>query len=139
MKNYVKPMVVINESLAESVYMASGWGTECYTVDAKIHQTPEPGRENYRIQFNAVHAASDGHHSSDQILTITFNQPVNFATSDGKYISGNGTTVLNVDYDYHNNANENTGAGYVEVQSEAGLAIQGAILSCNHACAQHTW
>lgn len=38
MVKYSKPMVIVDQGLAEGVYAASGTG--CYTVTAKIHQTP---------------------------------------------------------------------------------------------------
>ena len=41
---YEKPIVVVNEDLAEGVYTASG---DCYNVSAVIVQTPELGNETY--------------------------------------------------------------------------------------------
>ena len=41
MKDYVKPVVLVNEELAEGVYAASG--SDCYTVTTNIHQRPETG------------------------------------------------------------------------------------------------
>lgn len=46
MKTYSKPIVTIDTGLAEGVYAASG----CYDASAYIHQTPETGRGDYRIQ-----------------------------------------------------------------------------------------
>ena len=50
-KTYSKPVVTIDIGLAEGVYAASG----CYTVSAYIHQKPETGRGDYRIQLNGQH------------------------------------------------------------------------------------
>ena len=50
MKKYSKPVVSIDNGLAEGVYSASGAG--CYDASAYIHQTPETGRGDYRIQVN---------------------------------------------------------------------------------------
>ena len=50
-KTYSKPVVTIDIDLAEDVYAASG----CYTVSAYIHQKPETGRGDYRIQLNGQH------------------------------------------------------------------------------------
>lgn len=90
MKNYEKPIVKLEEEKAEGVYMASGdsidgnnSGSGCYTVSAYIHQTPEIGREDYRIQVNAHHSAS--HNCNGQILTLNFNQPVTYQSSGGSY------------------------------------------------------
>lgn len=51
MKTYSKPVVTIDIGLAEGVYAASG----CYTASAYIHQKPETGRGDYRIQLNGQH------------------------------------------------------------------------------------
>ena len=50
-KTYSKPVVTIDIDLAEDVYAAS----RCYTVSAYIHQKPETGRGDYRIQVNGQH------------------------------------------------------------------------------------
>ena len=136
---YVKPIVLANEELAEGVYAASGdvTGNDCYTVSAYIHQTPEIGRGDYRIQVNGVHAAANGHHSGEQVLTLTFNQPVEYSSSNGTLVSGSGTSSINIKYNYHNNGNDNIGLGDVVVTSDDGLAITGAMLSCNYDCGQH--
>ncbi len=137
MKNYVKPMVVANDGLAESVYMASG---DCYIVSSQIKQTPEEGRENYCIHTDASHNATDGHHSTEQYLTLYFNQPVTFVScqdASANCVGGDGTSALVVKYSYHKNAVETIGLGDVYVTSESGLAITGSSLSCNYKCDQH--
>ena len=139
MKNYVKPMVVANEGLAESVYMASGAqvGPDCYTVTYNMHQRPQNGRGDYRIQFTAGHNATDGHHAGAQWLTIDFNQPVVYKESNGRCIGGDGTATIVIEFNYHNNANDNIGLGDVVVESDAGLAVNSASMSCNYDCGQH--
>ena len=136
---YEKPIVIANEELSEGIYAASGdvIGDNCYTVSAYIHQTPEIGRGDYRIQVNGVHAASNGHHSGEQVLTLTFNQPVEYSSSNGTLVNGSGTSSINIKYNYHNNGNDNIGLGDVVVTSDDGLAITGAMLSCNYNCGQH--
>ena len=136
---YVKPIVLANEELAEGVYAASGdiASNDCYTVSAYIHQKPEIGRGDYRIQVNGVHAATNGHHSGEQVLTLAFNQPVEYSYSNGTLVSGSGTSSINIKYNYHNNGNDNIGLGDVVVTSDDGLAITGAMLSCNYDCGQH--
>ena len=64
MKKYEKPIVAIIENKSEGIYMASG----CYTTTATIHQRPEIGRGDYRIQINGIHNAD--HTKESQILTI---------------------------------------------------------------------
>lgn len=139
MKKYDKPVILVNESLAEGVYAASGEQLDqnCYTVKAYIHQTPETGREDYRIQVDATHAAGDGHHSGEQHLFLSFNQPVTYSSSQGTLVGGDGTSTIEIQYNYHNNGNDHIGLGDVVVTSEAGLAITGSKLTCNYNCGQH--
>ena len=139
MKKYEKPVLLVNESLAEGVYAASGDTVDgdCYTVTAYIHQTPETGREDYRIQVNGVHAAGDGHHSGEQHLFLSFNQPVTYSSSNGTLVSGDNTSTIEIKYNYHNNGNDNIGLGDVVVTSGDGLSITGAKLTCNYDCGQH--
>lgn len=140
MKLYEKPIVLLNEDLAEGVYAASGGGDDCYTVTAYIHQQPETGRGDFRIQVNGKHEADDGHHSGKQILVLSFNQPVEYSSSNGTLTSGDGTSSIRITYNYHNNGNDNIGLGDVVVKSDAGLAVTGAMLICNHDCGQgHSW
>ena len=141
MKNYEKPILVHNDEAFEGVYAASGAmaGSDCYTVTARIHQTPQTGREDYRIQVTADHAAVN-HHSTGQVLVVTFNQPVNFSACYGngaQYVSGNGTNTLKISYTYHNNLVEQIGMGDLVVTSADGLAVTGAVLYCNYKCDQH--
>ena len=134
MKNYSKPILFETEGFTESVYMASG--DDCYSVTAEIHQKPETGRNDYRIQVNVKHN-SDGHHSNEQVLTIGFNVPVKYVSSNGTLISGDGSNTLKILYKYHNNAVENIGLGDVVVEASADLAVTWCILDCDHSCAQH--
>lgn len=135
MKNYEKPMVLANEELAEGVYAASG--SDCYTVTYNIHQAPQEGRGDYRIQVDATHAAADNHHSGEQILILTFNLPVTYVSSNGTLLSGDGSTCLNIKFTYHNNASEYIGLGDVVVTADPGLTVNGAELQCNLSCSQH--
>ena len=144
MKTYKRPVALVNNELAEGVYMASGASSggdgNCYTVTAYIHQTPETGRPDYRIQVDAKHN-SDKHHSGEQTLKISFNQPVEYISCNANGASlkgGNNTSVLEIGLRYHNNANDNIGFGDLVVKSEAGLAITGAeMIYCNRDCGQH--
>lgn len=136
---YERPILFLNDELAEGVYAASGaaGGDDCYSVTARIHQGPETGRGDFRIQVDAVHAAGDGHHSGEQVLTLSFNQAVEYGSSNGRLRSGDNSAAVEIVYNYHNNGTENIGLGDVIVKSDAGLAITGAVLSCNHDCGQH--
>lgn len=139
MIEYIKPMVLGNEELSEGVYAASGaiGENDCYTVTAIIHQHPEVGRGDYRIQVNGIHAAGDNHHSGIQTLILYFNQAVTYCWSNGSLSGGDNTATLSIDYSYHNNGNDNIGLGDVIVTSDAGLAVTGAEIICSHDCGQH--
>lgn len=133
MGKYEKPVVLGSDELAEGVYLASG--SDCYTVTTNIHQTPQEGRGDFRIQVDAVHAAD--HHGTAQVLVITFNQPVIYKSSNGTLESGDGTGTLRISYSYHNNATDTVGLGDVVVEANVGLAVTSAVLECNRTCAQH--
>ncbi|MCD7825413.1 MAG: hypothetical protein LUH14_05555 [Clostridiaceae bacterium] len=115
---YKKPIAVANDDLMEGVYMASGG---CYTTTATIHQKPETGRGDYRIQVNGVHKAD--HTKEAQILTISFSLPVQYSSSNGTLVSGNGSTTLVISYTYHQNPTDNIGLGDLVVVADAGLEI----------------
>lgn len=123
MRNYSKPMISIDNGMAEGVYAASG----CYTADASIHQKPETGRGDYRIQVNGKHNAD--HTKESQVLTISFNQNVTYVSGGAGLISGDGTTTLKVKLSYHQNPTDNIGFGDLVVTSDAGLAITGVSIT----------
>lgn len=125
---YKRPLILLNDDLAEGVYAdGSGADSDCYTTTARIHQTPQPGREDYRIQVDAKHDA-DHNSANHQQLVLSFNQAVVYSSSNGTYISGNNTTSLTIDYYYWNNHKDNIGLGDVVVTSGEGLAVTGAVL-----------
>ena len=124
-KHYEKPVVIINDELAEGVYAASG----CYTVTHEIVQWPETGRGSYCIQVKASHDAT--HHSSRQVLSISFNHPVTYESSKGTLVGGNGTNTLLIEYGYHSNFTEGIGLGNIYLKVDAGLSVLSASLSCD--------
>ena len=138
MKNYTKPIVIESDELVEGVYADSGKMGQCFTVTTNIHQTPEIGRGDYRIQVDADHAASDNHHSGIQKLTLSFNLPVDYVSSNGTLEGGgSGTRSVTIGYDYHQNGSDHVGLGDVVVTADQGLVVEGARLTCNYDCGQH--
>ena len=125
MSKYVKPVVEIDSEMAEGVYAASGAG--CYTASASIHQTPQTGRGDYRIQVNGQHRSD--HTKETQVLTISFNQNVTYVSGGAGLISGNGTPTLTIRLGYHQNPTDNIGLGDLVVTSDAGLAITGVSIT----------
>lgn len=137
MKKYERPLAAINEMASEGVFAASGVaGTNCYLVTWNIFQTPQNGRGEYRLQINAHHDAD--HHSTEQILVITFTLPVVYESSNGTLESGSGTNTLRIKFNYHNNNNDNIGMGDLIVTADAGLAVSEAYMECNMKCDQHS-
>ena len=120
---YSKPMVTVDQGLAEGVYAASG----CYTASAYIHQEPETGRGDYRIQVNGKHNAD--HTKEAQVLTISFNQNVTYVSGGAGLISGNGTPTLQVNLSYHQNPTDNIGFGDLVVTADVGLKITGVSIT----------
>ena len=125
MKQYAKPVVTVDNGLAEGVYAASGAG--CYDANAYIHQTPQTGRGDYRIQVNGKH--SSDHTREVQVLTISFNQNVTYVSGGAGLMDGNGTSTLKIKLSYHQNPNDNIGFGDLVVTSDAGLAITGVSIT----------
>ena len=120
------PMIQAVDDLAEGVYMASGddmtgQSDGCYTAEAYIHQTPQTGRGDYRIQVNGKHNAD--HTKETQWLHISFNIPVKYSSSQGTLESGDGTTTLVIRYKYHQNPTDNIGLGDLYVTADQGLAV----------------
>ncbi len=117
MKRYEKPVVLVNEELSEGVYAASG----CYTVTTRVHQEIQNGRGDYRIQIDGKHVAD--HMKEKQTLTISFNMPVEYKSSNGTLVGlGSGTTLV-IDYAYHQNPTDNVGLGDLIVVADPGLQV----------------
>lgn len=96
-------------------------------MDVILHQTPQTGRGDYRIQVNGKHNAD--HTKEAQVLTISFNQNVTYVNGGAGLISGDGTTTLKVKLSYHQNPTDNIGFGDLVVTSDAGLAITGVSIT----------
>lgn len=142
MKNYERPIVMINEDLAEGVYAYSGYcDGDCYTIKVAGHQLPEGQRLTHKFQFDADHIAdtTDGHCGSGQILVITFTKAVKYVNSNGTLLSGDGTETLAISYAYTQNAKDEIGLGDLEVtvlgnESDTDLDVAEGkmVLLCNH-------
>ena len=123
MVKYSKPMVTVDQGLAEGVYAASG----CYTASAYIHQTPHTGRGDYRIQVNGKHNAD--HTREAQVLTISFNKNVTYVSGGAGVMGGDGTTTLTIKLSYHQNPTDNIGFGDLVVTADEGLEIMGVSIT----------
>lgn len=139
MQNYSKPLVLANEELAEGVYAASGAEStpsapavsDCWTATARIHQTPQTGRGDYRLQVDCTHT-NPGMHWSSYRLTINFNQDITYV-SCGASVSLEsciGSTLVLVGGPGNHNPNEHHGYGDLIVTSDAGLKVESVGIEC---------
>ena len=131
MKDYKKPMI-INMGTAEGVYLASGAveSSECWTIDAYIHQTPETGRHDYRLQVDCFHSNAD-HHVSTFIATFTFNKEVVIKhAGNATTVVGTGTTVSVKGGPGTSNPNESFGFGDFQVTADEGLELISVGIQC---------
>ncbi len=133
MKSYAKPVVLANDEVAEGVYAGSG---DCYTANATMHQEPQTGRYDYRIQVNGDHSAK--HHGEEQIVILNFNRPVEYKSSQGTPVVASGMTIK-IKYNYHQNYTDHIGTGDIIVTSDsADLALASdPVIQCNKHCSQH--
>ena len=128
MTNYESPVILRTEELAEGVYLASG----CYTASAYIHQTPQSGSGEYRIQVNGQHSAD--HTKEAQTLTISFSLPVTYTSSGGSLVSGSGTNTLVINYNYHQNPTDNIGLGKLQCLRSSDITESGSKRECSVIC-----
>lgn len=120
MKKYEKPVIVINDDVSEGIYAASG---ACYSTVAKITQRIEVGRGTYVIQIDAVHNSKDNHCSNAQEIRITFNNEIEYISSDADIAFKDTARSIVLKYGYFNNPHDNIGLGNLYVTSNKGLEI----------------
>ena len=141
MKNYERPVVVINDDLAEGVYAASG--ATCYTVSGFGCQDPyaiaDTSLNAWTVHVDGVHN-DPGHHSLYREVTVVFNYPVTVHSKESNttVISGDGTNTITVSLNHHNNSSDNIGlSGFVVKvdKSITDLKVTGATIhDCNMTC-----
>lgn len=144
MKNYSKPVVLMNEELAEGVYAASG--SDCYTAWGEVIQNPATGMDNYVVKIHADHNTTT-HHSTEQFALVTFNKPVKYlscyATSGTYLAGGDNTNTLVIGLYYHKNAVEPFEFADLKVMtvdgSRTGLTVEKVEVRCNYDCNQHSY
>ncbi len=102
MKNYEKPVVLMNEELAEGVYAASGDG-DCWTIELtpdQIYGGGSLGGKTFRVHCEHI---SMQHISVASTFVVTFNVPIQSAKCENFATTVNGNTVT-VTRDNHGNA-----------------------------------
>ena len=135
MKNYMKPVSLVNEELNEGIYAASG-STDCWTIDAQSVQDWN-GSHNV-FQVSCVHSKAVEHISSETKVTLTFTNTVVDAYSEFPCtFSGNTVTVTRTLLaDAYKSGDNVTFKVWVKCADEAttkAVAISNKSIHCTHA------
>lgn len=102
--------------------------SSCFDVVATLYEHSD---SNYRYMIEATHNSE--HTTDNEILTLTFNEPVTYLSSEGALLSGNGTTTLQLGLTRHLNYNDNLGF-LVRVTCESdSLGLVSARMQCGGA------
>ena len=135
---YEKPVVLVNEELAEGVYAASGAqvSTDCWTVEAVSVQDWDGSSHVFEVRCK--HSTDVVHISTKTDVTLTFSNTVTDARSEFS-CSYSGSTV-NVSRELHANAYNSgdtmTYKVWVKAADEAttkAITCTYAGISCTHA------
>lgn len=131
--NYIKPVIMLNEDLAEGVYTASG-EADCWTIEVKSDQEWNGRYHTFRV--NIVHSNTVQHISTASTSVITFSLPVKYAQSEGFDVSYSGNTVTIVREQHANAYQSGDNANFLlEVEADTkdlteALAVTNATISC---------
>lgn len=124
MKNYEKPVAMINEDMSEGVYAASGWGqsSSCWTCSGDGKQESEVSRTDWRFQINGSHI--NERHEADVYATFIFDTNISTADFCGYQpveLVGNKAVFRLTNYSNGVNPNENFGGGALNVTTSAAV------------------
>ena len=84
MKKYERPVVLVNEELAEGVYAASGANAiqvGCWTASGAGRQESVTARTDWRFQIDGYHIAEA--HAAKVYITFVFDQDISTADFSG--------------------------------------------------------
>lgn len=141
MKSYERPIVVINDDLAEGVYAASGAAApagydtaDCWVI---IHNgetaNTVKSEEAREFQFDANHASIDVGHAPDSVWVVTFTQNITKVVScSGMYTEISGSTVYV--YRKWDNKNDLEQWGFalkVQCADYESVSVSSAYIACN--------
>ena len=105
MNNYKKPVVLMNEELAEGVYAASGSVVgDCWSLGQKTTQDWNGQAHVYEI--SAVHTKAVAHFSEALTIKFTFSATITNAWAEGAgnyTVEGIGSNTLTVTRTHHAN------------------------------------
>lgn len=135
MKEYVSPIILANEELAEGVYAASG-DADCWTVDAYSVQDFDGAYHVFEV--HCVHSDTVEHISSATTVVLTFNYPVTNARSEfDASVSGNTVTVVRTlladSYKSGDNMTYKVWAQAADEATTKALSVSGATITCTKA------
>ena len=126
MVNYSKPLVLVNEDLAEGVYAASGSSTDCWDIWVDGERDWTGLGHGWRV--HAKHKDTMEHISTATTVVLTFSAPIASATAQEYSVTVSGNTVTVV-RDRHGNAYQ-SGDNYdywLEVNAIGGEAATKAL------------
>ena len=96
MEKYVKPVVLVNEDLAEGIYAASGTGAtgeyDCWSFDV---QSPQDWNGSHHVfEIHLTHHLGLEHISAGTTVAVTFSQPLTSAYAEyASTVSGSTITI----------------------------------------------
>lgn len=132
MSTYEKPMVMVNEELAEGVYAASGRSANCWSISASTTgNIVGSGRE---VHISGTHT-NPGHHNAAPIVSVSFNQTISGVTSTSGWSCSAGGTTVTVSHNIGtSNGSENWGGNIVVTCTDpATLSVTGVTWDCGGA------
>ena len=141
MKNYVKPVIVSNDEIAESVYMASGdgsnWSSDCWTITYTDVQ--KWAGDSHVFELRADHSTNYEHNSGCTVVAITFSAPLSENGSRAEFpyvINGNTMTVtrelLADGYKSGDNYTFKVWASTGDQATTEAITITNLTISCRH-------
>ena len=133
MKAYERPIVLVNEELAEGVYAASGAevSTDCWTVDVTRDQEDAGGYSTYRVA--ATHSNSVTHISTKTVVTVVFDGAVTSAEYEGFDVSVSGNTVTLTRESHANGYYSGDNFNSLLKVWPKGLSVTSSGINCTHA------
>ncbi len=134
MKEYEKPVVIINDEISEGVYAASGDETaDCWSV-APVSVQDWNG-SHHVFEVRCVHSTAVQHISSQSTVTLTFDHPLTDAYSE--FPCSFSDTTVTVERELHANAYKSgdtmTYKVWVKASDEAStksISCIGSSISC---------
>ena len=135
MKDYVKPVVIENDELAEGVFAASGSDPICWTIDPVSVQ--DWNGSHHVFEIRCVHSKDVEHISSATTVTLTFSNTVSEAYSEFDCTYSGNTVVVtrNLLADAYKSGDNMTYKVWVKASDEAttkAITCTSATIKCTH-------